>query len=425
MKLSAGIKWLAAIAMLATSFIFPGSVHAQGIVYGDNLPAGVTVDHDVLLVGQNVSLAGIVNGNVLVLGNQVSISGTVDGSLILIGQNAVISGKVSGAVYSVALTLELGAAAQLNRDLYVSTVSLVSQPGSQVGRDLFAVSLDAGLNGQIGRAPHTAIGPIQLYNGVMQLLGFNEFTIKLHIEMPAPAPGQGSHTFPVVLSTPRPVHARMLSTDPKPFDWGKWAMGQARDWIVLAIFGMVAFWTLRHRLEQAGMPLAFRPWRTLGIGLLALVIAVNLFSVALLLAILIFCIGLGMNYIGLWQLSIALWIAAYACIALALVALWFFVVYGTKIIVVTALANWLARKFVRNPAWLEPVLLVLGLLIYLLLRSVPYIGWVIGTLVTAAGLGSAWLARRGTTLPAPPPVPAPLAETAAAPAKRVVARSKG
>lgn len=397
MKDSAGARFFALIVILFFIFAFPSPAYAQGIVYGDTIPAGTTVDHDVVLIGQNVRLDGTVNGNVFILGNQVEVNGSIDGSLILIGQNTAIGGKVSGAVYATSLTLELSSGAALGRDLYLITVSLTSQPDSRVGRDLFALGLDAGLNGQIGRDLHTAIGPIQLYNGLMHLLGFDELTLKLHFDIPQPAPppaGGGSGTTqPATFLLPR-LHARFIQQQEKAFDWTAWAISIARDWIVLSLFGLLAFWLTRPRLEQAGEPLAARPVRTTAIGLLVLVVAVNLFSVALLLAAFIFSIGLALNFVGLWQLSIALWIAAYSALALALIALWFFIVYGTKIIVVFLISNLTLNKVGASASWLKALALLIGMLVFVLLRAIPFIGWIIAVLVTATGFGSAWLAYR-------------------------------
>ncbi len=398
------------VVILLLGFAFPSPAYAQGIVYGDTIPSGTTIDHDVVLIGQNVKLDGTVNGNVFILGNQVSINGTIDGSLILIGQNVSIGGKVSGAVYSTVLTLELAPTAVIGRDLYVLTVSLVSSPASQVQRDLFAMSLDAGLNGQVGRSLHTTIGPIQLYNGLMQLLGFKEFTIKLHFDLPTPAPGQGRTGNGMASINLTHMRARSLPAEATPFDWQGWGINILREWIVLALIGWLVLWLSPGPLEKAGSPFASRPFRTTAVGLVVLVIVFNLFVLALLLAAVIFSLGLGLNFLGLWQLSIALWIASYACLALILVGLWLFVVYGSKIIIVSQLARrWPAG--VNPPApWIKAVVLGAGMLIYVLLRSVPYIGWVFAVLVTAAGLGSCWLdyrARRTGQLPVPGAAPVP------------------
>jgi cytoskeletal protein CcmA (bactofilin family) len=403
MKRTLRIKFTLFTVFLLAIFIFPTPALADdGIIYGEKIAAGTTVDHDVVLVGQNVSIEGTVNGNVFILGNQVLISGKVNGSLVMIAQNAAIGGEVSGAVYAVALTVDLPEKASLARDLYAATVSLTSKSASQIGRHLFALGLDAGLNGQIGGDLHTTIGPIQLYNGMMRLLGFEELTIELHFEMPAGNPG--AMQSPVV----RPRMRLKLQQPISTFDWSAWGMGLLRDWGVLFVLGLLGLWLLRKPLESSGGPLRSRPWRTLGIGLLVLVITLNLFLVALLVVAMIFALGLGLNAIGLWQVSLALWILAYSSMAIALTLLWLFIVYGTKILVSYHLASWLVDRFILQKAlWLNILALFLGALLYALLRSIPYVGWAIGLLIIAAGMGSAWLALRNPSGP-PQPLPQPL-----------------
>jgi hypothetical protein len=376
---------------LILAFGAPTAAHAQGIIYGDTIPAGTVVDHDVVLIGQAVAMDGTVNGNVFILGNQITVNGTVDGSVVLIGQNASIGGVVTGAVYAAALTLNLAPNASLERDLYVVTVSLTSGKDSVITRDLYAVGLDSGLNGQVGRDLHTVIGPIQLYNGLMTLIGFPDLTIKLHFEVPQPTDsGSGS------LLTPG-RHARIVAVEQikSVFDWAKWGLALLRSWAVLFVFSLLLFWLAHKPLNRSGEQIGAAFWRALGTGLIVLVIAFALFGVAALVAVLIFAIGLGLNFIGLWQISIALWAAAYACLVLLVVALWFFITYATKIIAVYfASTSLFMLMYKRKALWLNLLALLAGTVIYALLRSVPYVGWVFGVLATAIGAGAAWIAYR-------------------------------
>ncbi len=161
-----------------------------------------------------------------------------------------------------------------------------------------------------------------------------------------------------------------------------------------------------------------RPGRALAFGLLALVIAVGLFGVGLLLFVLVFAIGLGLNFLGLWQLTIALWIIAVALLALFLTALWLFIVYGTKLIVIYVLSAWAFDKlFHKKVFWMDVLALLAGTLVYTLLVAIPYVGWVIGVLVTAAGMGAAWLAWRESRRPAIVEAPA-LSPAPAKPARK-------
>ncbi|HEY5982322.1 MAG TPA: hypothetical protein VIU38_02535 [Anaerolineales bacterium] len=383
------------VLVLLAAFIFPTAAYAQeGIIYGDSIPAGVTVNHDVVLIGNNVFIGGVVNGNAFILGNQVLISGTVNGSLVMLAQNAAIGGEVTGAAYAMALTLDLRDPASINRDLYALTVSLTSKPASAVERHLFALGLDAGLNGRIGGDLHTVIGPIQLYNGLVRLLGFNELTLELHFELPS-APATSTPTGTGSVPGGKAYFTFRFQAPLPPFDWSTWSMNALRTWAVLFVFGLLGLWLLRPPLEAAGRPMLGRPWRTLGIGFIVLVVAFNLFIVALLIAALIFAIGLGLNAIGLWPISVALWVVAYSAIIIALTALSLYIAYGATIVVAYHLATWLAHKTTwPRSIWLAILALFVGTLIYTLLRSVPYAGWIIGLLVTALGMGSAWLAYR-------------------------------
>jgi cytoskeletal protein CcmA (bactofilin family) len=394
---------LALTLVLAFGLTTPAA--AQSLIYGSTIPAGTTVDQDVFLVGQNVSIDGTVNGNVFILGNQVVVNGTVDGSLVLVGQNAAIGGTVSGEVYAAALTLDLGPNAALGRDLYAGTVSLTSGKGSVIGRDLYAVGLDSGLSGHIGRDLHTAVGPLQLYNGVMRLLGFDNLTIKLHFEAPAPQSGGSG-------SAPQSGHRALLRQAGKaarPFDWAGWGLDVLRSWMVLFALGVLAAWLLRRPLKLARGQVETRPVRAAAVGLLVLVFAFAAIGAALLLVVLIFVLGLGLNYLGLWQLSLGIWALAYSALALALAVLWFLVVYGTKIIVAYAASTWLSgRLFRRRAFWIDVLALLAGTLVFVLLQAIPYAGWIFGVLVTAAGAGAAWMAWQWsrqkpseTTVPVP------------------------
>jgi cytoskeletal protein CcmA (bactofilin family) len=410
---------------------------AQGILQGTTIPSGTVVDSDVFLTGQTVSIDGTVNGNVVVLGDQVTINGTVNGSLILVGQNAVVSGQVSGGTYVAALTLEMASGAVLERDLYYAGVSLMTQSGAAVQRDLYAIGLDAGLSGHVGRSLHTVIGPIQLYNGLMRLLGFGDLIVRLHFTIPPPStptplPTLAPQPTPTPVFTPTPenpiggsVQSQAAVVGPvshiasRPAsahyranavidsnDVVTWVLQVLREWAVLFLFGILGLWLFNKPLERSAVQLRVKPLQSLAYGLLVLVIAINLFGVALLLAALVFVIGLGIGFLGLWGLALLFWTAAYACLSFSLVVLWAFIVYGTKVIVAYLTADWLLGSVLPVVARYKAVPLFLGTLVYALLATIPLFSWVLAVLVTATGMGAAWLAYRAKEGLAAPSIPA-------------------
>ncbi|MFN2120914.1 MAG: hypothetical protein ACK2T0_11015, partial [Anaerolineales bacterium] len=122
-----------------------------------------------------------------------------------------------------------------------------------------------------------------------------------------------------------------------------------------------------------------------------LVISVSLFGVALLLAALVFSIGLGLNAVGLLPLAVLLWVLSFSLMVLALSLLWLLIVYISKVIVSYPLVSWGGAALrLRWSAWLDVAGLMSGTFLYTLLRSLPYVGWVIAVLVVALGMGSVW-----------------------------------
>ncbi len=399
---------LAFLLILTLALALPGAARADGPIYGDTVEAGEVIERDLLLVGREVSIAGTVNGNVAVLGNRVVLTGVVDGNLIVAGQNVRIEGVVTGSLYTAALTVELGPGAVIGRDLNAVAVSLTAASGAEVRRDLNAIGLDAGLNGRVGRDLHTVIGPIQLYNGLMRLLGFDELILDLHF---APPP-EGNGKLPA--GGGRLLLLPPVEEPPEAFDWAGWIGDRLRVWGVLFVLGVLALWRAKRTAEATSRPLLARPGRTLAVGLLALVLSIGLFGVGVLIFVLVFALGLGLNFLGLWQLTIALWIAAAALLALFLTALWAFLVYGTKLIVIHAFSAWAFESLFRRRAfWLDVLALLAGTLMYALLTAIPYLGWIFAVLTTAAGAGAAWLAWRESRQPAVVESP-----TAPPPAKR-------
>ena len=329
---------------LICSFLLPTSVSAADdtIYYGDLIPAGTLVDHDIILFGENVVIDGTVEGNAFILGNQVVINGQVDGSVVFIAQNASVGGEVSGSVYAIALTVDFPSQALLAHDLYAAAVSITSSSGSTISRHLYALGLDAGLNGTIGGDLHTILGPIQLYNGLMRLLGFDELTLELHFEAPVQTE-TSSGLIPL-------QHFRMKLLQPlDPFDWGKWGIALIRVWSVLFVFALLCYFLSGKCLEKTRIPIQTSPWKTLGIGLIVLVVSFNLFIVGLILFVLVFALGLGFNFLGLWQLAVLLWVPAFSLLLVSLLGLAFFIAYGSKVILIYFFIKWMLALLLKLP----------------------------------------------------------------------------
>ena len=144
---------------------------AQGIIQGDSVPAGTTISSDVILYGDNVVVSGVVDGDLLAIGRKVTIDGEVHGSVVVGGQDVLLNGPVGGTVYAGAANLELGEQTELNRNLYFAGLSLSTQDGSTIGRDLLAASLGATLAGEVNGSTNAIIGALEFFRVFMDIYG--------------------------------------------------------------------------------------------------------------------------------------------------------------------------------------------------------------------------------------------------------------
>jgi hypothetical protein len=82
------------------------------------------------------------------------------------------------------------------------------------------------------------------------------------------------------------------------------------------LLGAVFYWLFRDTLYRTTQALRARPLAALGYGLLALLIASNIFLAGVLVASLIFVIGLWLGFLGLLCFTLAFW--AMSCFPLTL-----------------------------------------------------------------------------------------------------------
>ena len=400
---------LAQLLVFALAFGFAQTAHAQGIVYGDTIPSGQVVEGDVVLFGERVQIDGDVIGDVFAFGSQVTVAGKVDGSLFVGGESVLIEGQVGGTTYSAAVTLELGPEASLQRNLYFAGLNLITQSGSEIGRDLYASSLlGAQLGGKIGGFTRAVIGPAEFLRVVLEAVGGE---VNLPELVPAPESGSlpvystaGSSigaggTLGIIglksaaatfipdmnsIEISRSDAAQQIDTDRLQ----AWGLKTLREFVTLLVYGFLILWLLFPWLSRSEHSLQNKPLPSTGYGLLGFVISLNIFGLALLLALLILFLGIWLGIATLWDLAFAFWTVAFLSLGLATTVFVLYFVYATKIIVAFWLGRFIIRLIYPKMSEAKMIPLLIGLLLYVLLHSVPFLGWVIGVAFTALGIGS-------------------------------------
>jgi hypothetical protein len=130
-----------------------------------------------------------------------------------------------------------------------------------------------------------------------------------------------------------------------------------------------------------------KPLPSVGWGLLAVIVgAVG----AVILVVLIFTVGIIFGAITLGGLAGTIFGVGLSAWGLALAVFSFLVSYGSKIVVAYLIGKLILGQLARaytGRAWA----MVVGVVVYVLVASIPILGWLIGLLATLFGVGAMWL----------------------------------
>ena len=386
---------LAALVWLAV----PQTAQADWSIVGDTVPAGQVIDNDVLAHGTDVVIDGVINGDLLAVGSSVTVNGPVSGSLVAVGSRVTVNGDLDGSVYAASRTLELGPSADVIRNVHYVGLLLDSQAGSRIGRDLVVASLRGRVSSEVGRTLNAAVLLLTFQGRIGGIVGGPEEGAGLPDRIDS-----GASMLFVGSSAGRAIGLAAPSLDVRYPQQDEDGVGRMPEWLVarlgdlgaLLVVGGLVMWLRPALIHRPAEALLSKPLPAAGFGLLALTLAVNAVAIAVLLAALLLVVGIWLGGVVLWKLSFLLWGIGYPALALTLSSFVLVILYGSKL-VVADLAGTLILKRVA-PQMVDPqrrfLTLLLGLILYMILRSIPLLGWAVSVIVTAFGLGAIWVALR-------------------------------
>jgi cytoskeletal protein CcmA (bactofilin family) len=411
---------LAVLLASAALLLVAGPAQAVEIINGSSIPAGRVIDDHVLIFNPTVVVDGTVNGDLFAFGTNVTINGTVNGNLFTGAQNVVINGTVETTAYSGAQNITIGENAVIGQDLLFAGLVYETKPGSRIGRDLMVAAYQASVGGDIGRDLQTAV----LLLRISGKLGCDVSTTTPDVpstESRAPfdptgivqevgrrlgpaglARAAGVMTYAGIVNQMSPFDSPLRgsvtirpATEGTPgglvIDWQKistWGLERAKELAALLVVGSIVLLALPGLMTRWGERVRKSPWRAAGAGLLTALVgyAGALVSTLLILAVFFFLIFLKLGGLGWTVLGLGL---SATWLALALFSL--AIVYLSKLAVGYIAGRWILERIsprlVARAFW--PMLL--GILLYILLRSIPWLGWAIAVIVTLVGLGAVWL----------------------------------
>ncbi len=366
--------------------IFPSAIHFSSIAENDRrtnivLPANQTINNDYFAAAPTVTILGTINGDAYVVGGNVIVNGTINGDLLTAGGTVTVRGRVLSDVRAaggqVTITGEVG-----NSVTVLGGSVNVNEP-ARINDRLVAATGNLNVFAPIGKGANMSSGQIILGStiggGVAATTGQLILTPEANIagnldywsgtdaqiQTGATVAGQ-TRKHEVAQVSPNLEQARRNITN---------LISQVVltlaivNFISYLVIGLLLLYFFPRHIEETVTIIRQKPWASLGIGLLTLIITP---IIVFILSIII--IGIP--------------------IALIILALYWIYIYLSPLFVSLIVGDAILRNYQGKAArgWA----LVLGLVIYQILTLIPFIGWIIILLVTLFGLGGLILSSVGT-----------------------------
>ena len=412
------------------------------------------VGDDLYVTANEIVVDGTIEGDLVAFGRSITVNGTVEGDLIAAGQTVEVGGTVEDDARIAGQALLLGGGANVGDDLLAAAYSLENEPDSTVEGTLQYAGYQALLAGSVGEDLRAAANSVQLDGEVardvnVEVDGESGATPVLTpvlaavtgVELPMVEAGltltslarvggdltyrssteaqidPGAQVEGEVINEERPVEevGAVISEAHAAEEVGEeveeeaarnpiidWILDTLRSLVALLLVGLLVVWLVPGWLRRLARTVQDQPVATLGWGLIGL-IAFAALGLAILLVTILLAVIFGLLTLGS-LVALIIFVGLLGEVAVVF-AFWISTNYLAQI-VVSYLAGVLLVEGVRPGRGSERVLpLVVGLVVYAILRAIPVLGVVIGVLVALVGLGalSNWIWTKLRRRPAQPP----------------------
>jgi hypothetical protein len=429
------------LGLLVLSFtLLAGPVLAADIRTEDVIVIDEDVDDDLYLFAGSITVNGTIHGDLIATGGDIVVNGLVEGDLWAAGGSVHINGTVADDVRFAGSDLILGPGGQVGDDLFAAGFGFGAGSGSVIASDVFVAGYQALFGGEIGGNAKVAVGGLEISGHVAGDVEaevaepdpeFEQYSFFMRMWSPymperivapgltimddAQIDGELTYTSPVtadipdeavggaiVYQTPVPEDMEVAEVEVPEFPTGaftiaaivtwfiRWVLGILRNFVTLLAIGALLLWLVPAWLKEAARHWKEKPAHSLGWGV-AVLVAFLVVVPMLLFVMIVLDIILGILTLG--GLVGIITGVIMVLEAILVVGFWILSVYVTKI-VFSYLIGWLIlKRFVAK--WVDKAMglipLLIGLAIFVLVRSVPFLGALFSLLVTVFGLGAMWL----------------------------------
>lgn len=336
-----------------------------------------TFDGPYAKAADNLVVDDNITGTAFFAGNAVTINGNIEGDLFVAGERVDINGVVNGNVYAAANLVHI--AGRVNGDCFSAGNTVFVEPNALLARDAFLAGANVSVNGPIGRHLYSGGQKMTLNSTIGQdanlqtndmvvtgnaKIGGN-LTYKSDHRMGIPA---GAVAGATVFHLQKPDQVKHQDN-----------IGDILWHMLLAVLAALLVWFILSLVckdfwDNTSGRISARPYATMGVGALVLLVAP-----LLVIILLITIIGIPL------ALLLAL---AYAA-----------ALYLSKVVVAAFLGGLLAKRFPAMAKHHGVWSVLIGLIVVQAVLEIPIVGFFGGLLMLLFGLGALlmmfWPTRQG------------------------------
>jgi hypothetical protein len=318
------------------------------------IPAGETVPHDLYAAGGTVRIEGRVEGDVVAAAGEVDVAGTVTGDVITAGGTTMLLGQVDGDVRTAAGQVMVRGS--VGEDLLMAGGRTTIASQARVGEDLIFTTGQTIMDG-------TVAGDALGSTGAYIKRGVVAGTERVVVGEPAVRP-------------PPTIGERVLD--------------RLRRYVSILAVGALLLWLIPRALRGVADVVRGRPLPSLGAGVLG-IIGFGVIVLAVILLTVLVAIVLGLLGFGLLTGT-----AVFGGILTeGILAFLFLLVlaFGAQAAVGLSIGRLLLRQGQdARPFLLDLGALALGVLVVVVISSIPLVGGVLEFVLVLLGLGALILA---------------------------------
>jgi hypothetical protein len=363
---------LFAMATIALAcFFWWGALRSTTPTTGGDITvaSGGDADGDLVIAGRNVSVVKEIKGDLAAAGANVRMAGPVQGYVMAAGSNVNINGAVGNDLWAAGANVNVNA--PVTDNVRLAGNSVILQPQASVGRDAYLMGNSVEVLGRVERnllvnATETMLasevgGSVRAHTGVLKVLP--GAVIRGDLVVRAPTPPEIS---------PQAQILGRIQFDQERSGGGWTLIGWL--WQLLFIFLMLLILGAATIALSARWPrrIAERMMQQPGHALLA--------GLAGMILIPLICVLLAITIIGI---PLAVVLFALYCVALLL----------SGVFVSYLIGGWVLGRL-KQTATSPYTRLAAGALVVAFFVSLPWVGWIMQSLVLIIGFGALILERR-------------------------------